>query len=385
MPTRHYYSKKGGKFNKMKIVCEKDKITQAVFGVSRAVASKAAMPVLEGVYLKARDDHATLIGYDLAIAIRTRIDAKIEEGGGVVINSRIFCDFLRKADSDRISIECDEKNNVVMSAGNTRFSIVGMNISEYPEVPEVSLGKSVDLDYDLFRKMVEQTIYATAADDNNQMFKGINFEIYEDRIRLVGLDGKRLAIRNERVKNGGELTFITPAKTLTELIRLAGDDAESVNITLDKHHVSFCTGDFYVISRLIYGDYIKYENIIPNEKEISIEVGVRDFINAIDRVSLMMTDRVKSPIRLELKGEEMNFKCVSELGVATDSIRCENDSEKPLLIGFNNKFMTDALRATDCDRVKIDFISPIRPIKITPIDGDDFLFLVLPVQIAAEM
>lgn len=366
----------------MKIICEKDKITQAVFGVSRAVSGKAAMPVLEGVYLGAKGEKATFIGYDLAIAIKTEIAADVIEEGGVVINARLFSDFLRKADSTSVTVEADEKNNVTLSAGNSRFSIVGMNIAEYPEVPDVGDGKSVTMDYEMFEKMVNQTIYATAVDDNNQMFKGVNFEFSENMIRLVGLDGRRLAIRNERVKSDSEITFITPAKTLSELLRLADESAETITITLDKHHVSFCTGEFFVISRLIYGDYIKYETIIPTESEIEIIADTRSFISAIERVSLMMTDRVKSPIIISLTDNDIAFKCISELGVATDSIKCENKSNKNIVIGFNNKYMTDALRAADCDKVRIEFINPGRPIKITPLEGDDFLFLVLPIQIA---
>ena len=369
----------------MKIICEKNKITSAVFGVTRAVGSKAAMPVLEGIYINTNTtDSVTVVGYDLSIAIKTAVEATITEPGGVVINARIFSDFLRKADSDFIEIVTDEKNSVKLIAGNTEFSIMGMNIAEYPEIPDIKDGKSLTMDYDLFSKMVNQTIFACAVEDNNQMFRGVNFEFSKDMIRLVGLDGKRLAVRNEKVKNDDEISFIVPAKTLSELLRLTEDDIEKITITLDKHHVSFKSGDFYVISRLIYGDYIKYENIIPDSSEIEIKVDVRHFINAIERVSLMMTDRMRSPIRIEVKEDKIDFRCISEMGVATDSIKCENSGTKNLIIGFNNKYMLDALKATDCDEVKIEFISPIKPIKITPINSNDFLFLVLPVQIALE-
>ena len=367
----------------MRIVCEKSKITSAVFGVSRAVGNKAAMPVLEGIYINTNTaDSIIIVGYDLSIAIKTAIEATITDPGGIIINARIFSDFLRKADSDFVEIVTDEKNGVKLIAGNTEFSIMGMNVAEYPEIPDVKDGKSVTMDYDLFSKMVNQTIFACAVEDNNQMFKGVNFEFSKDMIRLVGLDGKRLAVRNEKVKNNDEISFIVPAKTLSELLRLAEDDIEKITIMLDKHHVSFKAGDFYVISRLIYGDYIKYENIIPNTSEIEIRVDVKSFISAIERVSLMMTERMRSPIRIEVKDNKIDFKCISEMGVATDSIECDNNTGKNLIIGFNNKYMIDALKATDCDEVKIEFIGPLKPIKITPISGDDFLFLVLPVQIA---
>lgn len=368
----------------MRIICEKNKITSTVFGVARAVSSKPAMPVLEGIYINAVGNEATFVGYDLSIAIKTTIEAEVKQEGAIIINAKIFSDFLRKADSDFVTIATDEKKNVKLSAGNTEFSIIGMNAAEYPEVPDVKDGKSVTMDYELFSQMVNQTSFACAIEDNNQLFKGVNFEFSENMIRLVGLDGKRLAIRNEKVQNKDEISFIVPSKTLSELLRLTEEGTETITIMLDRHHVSFKAGDFYVVSRLIYGDYVKYENIIPTESEIDIKINVREFINSIERVSLMMTERLKSPIRLELEGNKISFRCISDLGVAIDSINCNNTSGKNLVIGFNNKYMLDALKATDCDEVRLEFISNIRPIKITPLEGDDFLFLVLPVQIALD-
>lgn len=365
----------------MRVICEKDKITSTVFGVARAVSNKPAMPVLEGIYINAVGNTATFVGYDLSIAIKSTIDAEIKEEGSIIINAKIFSDFLRKADSDFVTIATDEKNNVKLNAGNAEFSIVGMNAAEYPEVPDVKDGKSVTMDYELFSQMVNQTSFACAIEDNNQLFKGVNFEFSENMIKLVGLDGKRLAVRKEKVKNSDNISFIVPSKTLSELLRLI-EESEKITIILDKHHVSFKAGDFYVVSRLIYGDYIKYEQIIPTESEIDLKINVREFINAIERVSLMMTERLKSPIRLELEGNKISFRCISDLGVAIDSIACNNTSGKNIVIGFNNKYMLDALKATDCDEVRIEFISNIKPIKITPLESDDFLYLVLPVQIA---
>ena len=367
----------------MKIICDKDVITSAVSGVSKAVSSKAAMPVLEGIYVKASGSVATFIGYDLSIAIKTTVEADVREEGGIIINARLFSDFLRSA-RQSVSITTDEKNNVKLASGRAEISIAGRSISEFPEIPEVEDNNSVSMEYDMFKKMVNQTVFATAVEDNNQLFKGVNFEFRENMIRLVGIDGKRLAIRNEKVINEKELSFIVPAKTLTELVRLTSDDAETVDITLDRNHVSFFAGGFTVISRLIYGDYVKYETIIPQEREIEIRVNVRDFINAIERVSLMITERVKSPVRIALRDNTINFRCISEVGVATDSIECENNSESAIVLGFNNKYMLDALKATDCDEVKMEFISPIKPIKITPLEGDDFIFIVMPVQVELE-
>ena len=365
----------------MRVICEKDKITSTVFGVARAVSNKPAMPVLEGIYINAVGNTATFVGYDLSIAIKSTIDAEIKEEGSIIINAKIFSDFLRKADSDFVTIATDEKNNVKLNAGNAEFSIVGMNAAEYPEVPDVKDGKSVTMDYELFSQMVNQTSFACAIEDNNQLFKGVNFEFSENMIKLVGLDGKRLAVRKEKVKNSDNISFIVPSKTLSELLRLI-EESEKITIILDKHHVSFKAGDFYVVSRLIYGDYIKYEQIIPTESEIDLKINVREFINAIERVSLMMTERLKSPIRLELEGNKISFRCISDLGVAIDSIAYNKKKKKNIVIGFNNKYMLDALKATDCDEVRIQFISNIKPIKITPLESDDFLYLVLPVQIA---
>lgn len=216
----------------MKIVCNTEILSDACQNVQRVVSTKTSIPAIEGIYLKALGNELMLTGYDLEVGINTAIEAKIEEPGSIILNARILCDILRKLPSDKVVIEADERQLCVIRCGEVEYKIVGIAAEEYPELPTVTGGYPVIIESDILRDMVKQTIFAVSKNDTKIVHTGIKFEIKRGQIRLIAVDGFRLAIRTEKIKyTGDDMSFIVPAKTLNEVIKLIDNcDVISMNI-----------------------------------------------------------------------------------------------------------------------------------------------------------
>ena len=365
----------------MKFSCNRVQLSEAVTNVQRAVSSKAAIPALEGIYITAKNDRLTLVGYDLDIAIETAIDAFITEEGRAILNARLLGDILRKAEGEHVNIEVDQKFGAKIYAESSHFEIMGIDPNEFPELPDVSKTQNITIDYKLLQSMVSQTIFAAATTELKPVHTGILFEIDGGVIRLVAVDGYRLAIRTEAIDAPEDMRFIIPAKAMGEILKLAGEDAKEVSFQIGKRHARFNVSGFSLVSRLLYGDFLDYKAAVPKGAATSAVVNTRALIASIDRLSLIITDRIKSPVRMDVRDDGINLKCVTALGRAEDAVACEKSGDD-LTIGFNNRYMLDALRATDTDQVRIECNGATAPIKILPMEGDSFLFLVLPVRIA---
>ncbi|HZJ78549.1 MAG TPA: DNA polymerase III subunit beta [Clostridia bacterium] len=368
----------------MKFVCNTTVLSEACQNVQRAVSTKTSIPAVEGILIKALGNEIILTGYDLELGINTSISAKTEEGGSIIINARVLCDILRRLPDENVSFECDERYVAIIKSGEARFEIMGMPANEYPELPSVTGGFPVVLEQGVLKDMVRQTIFAVAVNDSKIVHTGIKFEISEKLIKLIAVDGFRLAIRNEVIDYSGEdLSFVVPAKTLSEVIKLLDDDSGVVALGVGKRHIVFEIGNYNIISRLLDGEFLNYKTAIPITTQTNLKVNVRGFIESIERTSLIITDKIKSPIRCEIDNNSIRSSSITSLGTAKDKINCEVEGE-PVIIGFNNKFLTDALKVCDTDEIKMKLNGPISPILILPPSGDKFLYLVLPVRLKNE-
>ncbi|MBQ2676896.1 MAG: DNA polymerase III subunit beta [Clostridia bacterium] len=367
----------------MKFVCSTYDICEAVTNVQRAVSTKSSLPALEGILLKAENNLITMSGYDLEIAITTTCQANIVNEGSVILNARLFGEILKKIPGDKVEIETDNKLSARISSGATEFSIMAMAAEEYPELPAINDNSSIEIDCEILRSMVSQTIFAVSTTDIKPVHTGILFEVDDDNLKLIAVDGYRLAIRNEKIKNSGSMRFIIPSKTLNEIMKLMGEDDKTVKFNIGSRHISFDVGNFLVISRLLEGEFLDYRSAIPQGAATTVVVNTKSFTNSIDRISLLITDRLKSPVRCVFENNEISMRCTTAMGKASDKLECSINGDS-LEIGFNNKYFLDALRAVDSDMVKIELNGATSPIKILPCDGDDFLFLVLPVRLKAE-
>lgn len=364
----------------MKFICDTQTFSEGITNVQRAVSNKATLPALEGILIATDTDKIILSGYDLDIAIKTTIDTNVITEGCVVVNARLLGEIVKKAQTDTISVEVDDKMIMTIRSGACAFTIVAIDANEYPELPTIDEKDSIEIESDMLKKMVSDTIFSVSTSDEKPVHTGILFEIKEDNIRLVAVDSSRFAIRNEQIENGKNMRFIIPSKTLSEVIKLIDEENMSIRISVGTRHASFDVGEFLVISRLLEGDFLDYNSAIQDYNSTEIIINTKDFISSIDRMSLLITERLKAPVRCLFEENEVSLKCVTSLGKANDTVECKM-SGSPLEIGFNNRFMTDALKAVEDEEVKIIFGGPQMPIKVMPIESDKFLYLIMPIRL----
>ena len=366
----------------MKIICNRQELSDATANVQGAVTT-SAIPALEGILFSAQDQSLKLSGYSQELGITTAIHAQVDKPGEIVLNAKLFYEIVRKLPGDLVHIEVDEKLICSIRCGDSDFSILGIAAEEFPELPTVAGGSSVSVDNQIFKNMVRQTRFAVAKNDAKPVHMGILFELTEEYIRLVAVDGYRLAMRTEQMKNDLRMTFIVPEKTLSEIIKLIGEEEETVNISVGKRHIIFEVGNYLVVSRLLDGDFLDYKTAIPQTHTTSIIVSTRSLIDCIERISLLITDRLKSPVRCIFDEDMIKASCTTTIGSAHDKISCRQEGNR-IEIGFNNRFLVEALRASECDEIRIELSGSLAPMVIKPVEGDDFLFLVLPVRLKAE-
>lgn len=372
----------------MKFLCSADILSEACANVQRATSAKATnLPTIEGILIKAENDRVMLTGYDLEVGIITSVEARVEQTGSVIISAKILCDILRNVPDKVVSIECDERLICKIKSGDSEFSITGFSQADYPELPSVSGGFPIVVESEMLKDMVKKTIFAAAENDNKVVHTGVRFEISPQNIRLVAVDGYKLAIRNEKIDyNGEEKNFVVPKKTLNEVIRLACDGSETVSMIVAQRHILFECGNYVIVSRLLEGEFLSYKSAIPTTAKTQVKVNTRNLINSIERTSLIITERIKSYIRCIFDSESIRISSTTALGTANDRILADAEGER-VEIGFNNRYLLDALKVCDSDEITLRLNGAISPLIIVP-DGDnntliyekDFLFMVLPVR-----
>lgn len=368
---------------KMKITCNTQNLLEAVLNVQHAVSNKSCLTALEGILMKAEKNKVTLCGYDLELGITTQIEATVEEEGGIVLGSKIISDIIRRAPDDKITISTDDKLIATISSGSSKFSIIGIPKEDYPELPKIDSYSQIRLSSNTLKSMIRQTIFAVADTDEKPINTGTLFDIKDGEINLVSVDGYRLAKRTEKISSADtKIKFVVPGKTLSEILKLIPDSEEEIQVSVGKKHIIFANENYCIISRLLEGDFLDYNSAIPTDQGTELIINTKDFIESVERTSLVITDRLKSPIRCIFSENQAKISCITPLGRANDEFAVTT-SGKDLEIGFNNKYLLDALKNADTDQIKVHVNGPLSPFKILPTDGESFVFLVLPVRLKA--
>ena len=368
----------------MKIICNTSVLAEACNIVQRGVPQKSTLPATEGIYLQAKNSKLTLTGYDLEVGITTTIECSTEIEGSIVLNARLLCDILRRLPSQSVTINCDSHNLCKITSGEAEFSLVGIPADDYPELPTVSGGIPFAIKQGILKNMVKQTIFAVAIQDIKPVHKGIKFEVENNNLRLISCDGFRLAIRNETIEYAGDdMTFVVPAKTLSEVIKLTDDDDSNITFSIGKKFILFEIGNYRIISRLLEGEFFNYKNAIPSENTTKAIVNLKLILDSVERTSLLITSKIKSPVRCIFDDNTIRISSATSLGAATDKIPASIEGKR-LEIGFNNTYLTDCLRTVDVDEVKIELSSPVSPIIVKPVEGDNFIFLIIPMRLKNE-
>lgn len=368
----------------MKFSCEKALLQAAISTTSRAVSPKSSIPALEGILLEAGSD-LRLTGYNLETGIRTIVPADIREEGTLVLGARLFGEIVRKLPDDIVTFQ-SENYMVNIKCGMSEFNILGTDPEEFPELPTVEYQNSLTLPQSRLKAMISQTLFAVSDNESRPIHTGSLFEVDSEGLTIVSVDGYRLALRHESIdkKEGAEtFSFVVPGAALSEVEKICSDVDEPASVTQGARHVMFKVGDTMLVSRRLEGEFLAYRQAIPRNNTIHVEGDTRALLSSIDRVSLIISDKLKSPLRCVFDSNLLKISTKTAIGDAYDECPLSGDGGG-LEIGFNNKYLMDALKAAPADKVRLELTTGVSPCVILPTEGEEnFLYMVLPVRLKA--
>lgn len=368
----------------MKFSCEKYLLQSACGTASRAAASKSPIPALEGLLLQA-SDRLTVTGYDLKKGIYTQLEAEVKEQGSVVVGARLFGEMIRRLPDGIVTISTDINNNVNVKCGKSEFNFMGISPEDYPEMPVVDGVNNIALPQKILGSMINQTIFAVADNDMRPIYTGTLFDIEGEELTLVAVDGYRLAKRSEKLESAKmeNCSFVVPGSALADIERICGDSEELVKISVGAKHISFSIGETVVVSRRLEGEFLNYKKSIPESFKYTVKVDRGEFMSAIDRVALIVSERNTSPVRMSFNDGSIDCLCVTPIGRAEDVCTCDGSGEG-LQIGFNDRYLKDALKAAAKEELNVCLNSASSPCIITAADGsENFTYMILPVRLHA--
>ena len=364
--------------------CEKVLLQSAIAMTSRAASSKSSLPALEGLLLQAGES-LTITGYNMSTGIRTLVPAMIQGQGDIVLNARLFGDIVRRLPDDMVTLTARENLTVHLHCGDADFDISGLSAADYPELPQVSGDYSVTMKQNVLRTMIEETSFSVSSNESRPVFTGALFEVADMKLTVVAVDGFRLALRRESLDGleGGAFSFVAPGNALNEVRGICGPTEDPAVVTLGKRHILFEMGDSQLICRRLEGEFLDYRTAIPRKNGIHVSVNTRDLITCIDRVSVVISEKLKSPVRCRFDDGRVTLTARTGDGEARDVCPIEGDGGG-LEIGFNNRYLMEALRYAPADTVRLELNTDVSPAVIVPVEGEEtFLYMVLPVRLKA--
>ena len=366
----------------MKFSCEKHLLQEAVSIASRCAATKSPVTALEGLLITA-NENIRITGYNMKTGIYTSFPADISEKGSVVLSTRLFGEIVRNLPDGIVYISSADDLKVSITCGASDFSIMGTDSHDYPELPVVDRQKYIAFPQNIMASMIKQTIFAVSDNESRPVYMGCLFEIEENTLSIVAVDGYRLALRREYIENGEmeNCTFIVPGNALTEVEKLCSGE-ENIQITVGEKHISFVIGGTVVISRRIEGEFLNYKKSIPASFGTEVEADREQLEKMVSRVSLIIDEHTKYPIQVSFAADRMMIKCRTGIGRGEDECDVKVTGSDDIKIGFNNKYLLDAVRAAPTDKIMIGMNTASSPCVIRPADGSDkFSYMILPVRL----
>jgi len=364
----------------MKITCSKSNLLKGVNTVMKAVPSKTTMPILECILVDASSGIIKFTANDMELGIETKVEGEILEKGIVALEAKLFSEIIRKLPDSDVTIVADEKNNTQITCEKAKFSIMGKDGEDFSYLPFVERDYKISLSQFTLKEVIRQTIFSIAVNDSNKMMTGELFEIQENEMRVVSLDGHRISIRKIELKSQyGEKKVIVPGKTLIEISKiLIGGTEDIVDIYFTDNHIVFEFDQTVVVSRLIEGNYFRVNQMLSNDYETKVTINKREFLDCIDRATLLVKEGDKRPIILNISEGVMELKISSQIGSMDEIIDIELEG-KNIKIGFNPKFLIDALRVIDDESIDIYYMNPKAPCFIRD-EEQNYIYLILPVN-----
>lgn len=367
----------------MKLVFTKSNLNKAVGIVMKAVPTRTTMNILECILIDATTNEIKFTGNDMELGIETIVEGEIIEKGKVAIDAKLFSEIVRKLPDNDITLSTDSNNNALITCEKSKFNIAGKSGEDFSYLPAIIKDKMITLSQFQLREVINQTIFSIAINDNNKMMTGELFEISEGNLKVVGLDGHRIAIRNINLEGrADDVRVVIPGKTLQEISKILNADAESlVNIYFTNNHVLFEFDQTHVVSRLIEGDYFKINQMLSNDYETKISINKKEFLDSIDRANLLIREGDKKPIIINIQNGLLQVNVNSAVGALNEDIDIDKEG-KDIMIGFNPKFLMDALRVIDDENVTIYLVNHKSPCFIRDKE-ENYIYLILPVNFTA--
>lgn len=367
----------------MKIVCQKSELLKSVNVVMKAVPSKTTMPILECILIDADRGEIKFTTNDMELGIETIVNGSILEKGKIALDAKLFSEIIRKLPENEVTITTDNKLQATIICEKAQFSISGKDGEDYPYLPFVEKDNSICISQFTLKEIIKQTIFSIAQNENNRMMTGELFEINENILKVVSLDGHRISIRKIELKENYEKRkLVVPGKTLIEISKiLSGETEDMVNIYFTKNHILFEFDDTIAVSRLIEGEYFRIEQMLSSDYETKIKINKKELLNCIDRATLLIKEGDKKPIIIGIDDTSMELKINSQIGSMNEQIFIEKEG-KDILIGFNPRFLMDALRVIDDETISIYLVNPKAPCFIKD-DTESYIYLILPVNFNA--
>ena len=367
----------------MKFTCEKNQLVSAISVASRTVAQKSALSGLEGILIRA-GVKVMLTGYNLETGITVSVDADIQETGACVMPARLFFDIVRKLPDDTVSIQVDESFKVSIKGGISSFTITALSADDYPELPDVDSEKGIRVPQNELKAMISGTIFAVSENQARPIHTGVLFEVDNDSITSVAVDGYRLALRRYLPEESLERTlkFVAPAAALKEVEKILGDTDDPATFYPGSKHILFTIGDATLVCRILEGEFLDWRRVLPQNNPVKLVGNVSRLTDSIERVGLVISEKLKSPVRCKFGDNAAELRTVSTIGEAYDVCPIAGDG-KDLEIGFNCKYLLDALRAVPDSECTLEMINGLSPIVLNPTEGNRYSYMVLPVRLKA--
>ncbi len=366
----------------MKFTCEKSILVSAISVASRTVAPKSNIPALEGIYVEA-NHKLKLTGFNLETGITVSVPSDIQEYGSCVLPSRLFFDIIRKLPDDMVTVSVSQNLQVSIRCGISSFTITATSGEDYPELPDVEQDNGISLPQGILREMIGGTIFAVSENQARPIHTGCLFEIEEDKITVVAVDGFRLGLRIYTMEQSCQrsLKFVVPSAALKELEKILSDSDQPVSFILGPKHILFKAGDATLVCRLLEGEFLDWRRVVPTNNPILMTANIHQLTASIERVGLIISEKVKSPVRCLFGKNNGDFRTQTAIGKAHDVCDLAGDGQE-LEIGFNCRYLLDALKAVPTEEVTLELSNGLGPILLTPPTGEkNFTYMVLPVRL----
>jgi len=369
----------------MKIVCYKDQILKALNSVVKGVASKTTMPILEGILIQTNDKEIKLTTYDLEIGIEYVMECEVKEQGSTVVNAIMFSEIIRKLPDTEIHITLNENNLLEIECEGALYKLTTMNPEEFPELPKIEVENSIDLEQNMLRNMIRRTIFAVSSEENRPIFTGCLFEVENNKLNVVAVDGFRLALRSIYLPTKvNDFKAVIPGKTLNEINKILQDSFEHIKIGIAKNQALFEMENCKIVTRILDGEFLNYKSVIPSNWETRIRVSKGNLQNSFERISLISASSIekekKYPVKVSVDIGKLVISCTNQTGDAKEDLYVSTEG-KNIEAGFNPKYFLDSLKAIDDEEVFVEFGTSISPCLVKSVENNEYVYMILPIRL----